>query len=139
MNENNITQDQSQPELEPELQSEAHTQAKEEVKTDTQEENTQTEQNQLRNRLISMLVLAVSLGVAGSVLLTLIFGQALFSVFTKEPNDSMKALAKQLTSYVYNTLQYLSFNSEERSFPYQTWDEKKEEGLVRSENSEQAA
>lgn len=129
MNEHETTQEQPKSEMQPEEQSEAP--AQEEVKA-------QAKSNQIKGRLISMLVLAISLGVAGSVLIALIIGQTIFGIFTKEPNDSMKALAKQLTDYVYKTLQYLSFNSEERHFPYQPWDEEKET-IVRSENVEQSA
>jgi len=98
----------------------------EETNTNTESEtmNDAAKQN-VKQRLVSMLVLAISVSVAGSVLIMLIIGQTLFGFFANENNESMKKLAKQITDYINSTLQYLSFNSEERPFPYQSWNEEK--------------
>lgn len=131
MNEKDIDQEQSQEQVEAQPQTQTASAHAEDTQTEnTQTNNTQAKSNQFRNRLINMLVLAISTGIAGSVLFALIIGQTLFGLFTKEPNESMKALAKQLSDYIYKTLQYLSFNSEERPFPYQVWDEKKEGSIL---------
>jgi len=102
-------------------------------KTQAQPDEKQEKPNQVKTRLISMLVLVVSFGIAEGVLIALIIGQTLFGLFTKEPNDAMKKLAKQLSDYIYDTLQYLTFNSEERPFPYQGWDETKDNISINSD------
>jgi len=102
-------------------------------------EKPQTDSNQFRYRLISMLVLATCTAIAGSVLTLLIIGQILFRSLVKELNDPIKLLANQLTDYIYNTLSYLSFNSEERPFPYQIWDENEENSKLNSETVDQTA
>ena len=93
--------------------------------------------NKIKPRLISMLVLAVSIGVATPVLIALIIGQTLFGLFAAEANEAMKNLAKQLTDYIYSALNYLSFNSEDRPFPYQGWNDKEENSTSISEEGEQ--
>ncbi len=76
----------------------------------------------IKSRLVSMLVLAISFSVAESVLIALVVGQILFALFAKEQNDSLKKMAKQVINYMYETLSFLTFNSEERPFPYKGWD-----------------
>jgi len=95
----------------------------------------QTSKQKVKSRLISMLVLAVSVSVTSSVLFVLIIGQTLFGFFANENNESMKKLGKQLTDYIYNALQYLTFNSEERPFPYQAWNEEKQKEVTNAELS----
>lgn len=107
--------------------------------TETQSNNPETKtSNDMKSRLISMLVLAVSIGVAAPVLIALIVGQTLFSLFASEANDAMKNLAKQLTDYIYDALNYLSVNSDVRPFPYQDWNEKEDKVAPTSEEVEQA-
>ena len=133
MNENDSNQNQT--ELKDQAQS-ASTQTDDSQAENSKVDKLQAKPNQLKNRLISMLVLAVSSGIAGSVLIALIIGQTLFRLFANESNESMKELANQLTDYIYKTLKYLSFNSEERPFPYQIWSEKKEDSIISTENVE---
>ncbi len=133
MNENDINQEQT--EVKDQAQS-ASVQTDDSHAGDTRADNLQAKPNKLKNRLICMLVLAVSSGIAGSVLIALIIGQTIFRLFAKESNEAMKKLANQLTDYIYKTLNYLSFNSEERPFPYQVWDEKKEDLIISTDNAE---
>lgn len=104
--------------------------------TETQTENTQNQATKVKHRLLTMVVLAVSTWVALSVLIVLIIGQTLFGLFSKEPNDSMRQLAKRITDYTYSALNYLSFNSDVKPFPYQGWDDKNEDGVARTTNTE---
>ena len=109
-----------------------NTETKTNEESETINENTK---QQVKSRLISMLVLAVSVSVTSSVLFVLIIGQTLFGFFANENNESMKKLAKQLTDYIYSALQYLTFNSDERPFPYQTLNEEKEQVVSSAESS----
>ena len=138
MNENSINQtefnqtdiNQDQTELNDQAQS-VNT-----AKNESDEQNNKVKPNELKHRLISMLVLAVSSVIAASVLIALIVGQTLFRLFTKEPNESIKVLANQLNDYIYKAVKYLSFTSEERPFPYQVWDEDKEDTIISTKNVE---
>jgi len=81
-------------------------------------------------RIINMLVLAVAYTIAETVLIALIIGQILFRVVSKQPNEPMCRLGKQLSDYLYQTLLYLSFNSEEKPFPFQTWSASRERKII---------
>lgn len=79
--------------------------------------------NDTKSRLISMLVLTLSFGVSIIVLLPLIIGQILFGLFAKEQNVALQQMGKKISDYIHETLDYLTFNSEERPFPYGSWDD----------------
>ena len=90
-------------------------------------ENTETltenkPKNDKKSRLISMLVLALSLGVSIFVLMVLVVGQVLFGLFAKEQNIALRQMGKKISDYVHETLNYLTYNSEDRPFPYRGWD-----------------
>ena len=87
----------------------------------------------IKSRLVSMLVLAISFSVAESVLIALVVGQILFALFAKEQNDPLKKMAKQVINYMYETLSFLTFNSEERPFPYKGWDEHIKQPVITTE------
>lgn len=72
-------------------------------------------------RILHMLVLAVTYAIAETVLIALINGQILFRVVSTEANEPMRRLGKQISDYLYKILLYLSFNSDERPFPYRAW------------------
>lgn len=87
--------------------------------------------NDTKNRLISMVVLSLSLGVSIFVLMILILGQVLFGLFAKEQNMALKQMGKKISDYVHESLAYLTFNSDERPFPYRGWDDSmKQQDLV---------
>ncbi len=81
-------------------------------------------------RILNMLVLSVAYAVAETVLIVLIVGQILFRLVSKQPNEPMRRLGKQLSDYLYQILLYLSFNSEERPFPFQTWAASRERSII---------
>lgn len=86
--------------------------------------------NDTKNRLISMVVLALSLGVSIFVLMILILGQVLFGLFAKEQNMALKQMGKKISDYVHESLTYLTFNSDERPFPYRGWDDSSQQKEV---------
>lgn len=95
-------------------------------------ENTETltdnkPKNDTKSRLVSMLVLAITLGVSILVLMVLVIGQVLFGLFAKEQNTALKQMGKKISDYVHDTLSYLTFNSEDRPFPYRGWDDLSEQ------------
>lgn len=72
-------------------------------------------------RLVTMLVLATFYGIAETLLLlTVAFQMA--SVFSSgSPNPHVRFLGAQLSRYIYQLFLYLTYNSEQRPFPFSPW------------------
>ncbi len=86
--------------------------------------------NPIWARIISMLVLGIAYAVAETVLVALVIGQVLFSIFGKQHNAPLKIVGKQVSDYIYQILVFLTFNSEYRPFPYRHWGEKSDAPVV---------
>ena len=72
-------------------------------------------------RLLFMLVLAVLYGVAEVVLSAVVVLQFLIVLFTGEKNARLLSLGAGLSTYAYQVFRYLTFNSEQRPFPFSDW------------------
>ncbi len=81
-------------------------------------------------RILHMLVLTMAYAIAEAVLIGLITGQILFRMVSKEVNQPMCRLSKHLSDYLYQILLYLSFNSEEKPFPFHDWATRQEQKIV---------
>lgn len=88
-------------------------------------------------RLIYMVLFAVLLEIAGFVMLAVVIAQFLFAIFTGSANDNLRRLGDQIASYIYQTLQFLIYNSEEKPFPFSEWPESEEEDLSTYESVEE--
>ena len=69
-------------------------------------------------RIAFMIALAVALYVAGVVLTLLTIAQAVFSLLTGKDNENLRALGKDLSTYVHQILEFLTYNSELKPFPF---------------------
>jgi hypothetical protein len=69
-------------------------------------------------RIAFMLALAVALYLAGMVLTLLIIAQALFGLLTGADNRNLRELGAALTAYVRQVLDFLTYNSEFKPFPF---------------------
>jgi hypothetical protein len=69
-------------------------------------------------RIAYMIALAVALYVASIVLTLLTIAQALFSLLTGKDNVNLRALGKDLSTYVYQILKFLTYNSGKKPFPF---------------------
>ncbi|OFE11474.1 hypothetical protein PHACT_13060 [Pseudohongiella acticola] len=69
-------------------------------------------------RVLFMLGFAVALYVVGVVLLVLMLAQILFSLITGDDNSNLRRLGSALTLYVSQILAFLTYNSEEKPFPF---------------------
>lgn len=67
-------------------------------------------------RILHMLVLGAAYTIAETILIALIIGQILFRVVSKEANEPIRRLSKQLSGYLYEIMLYLSFNSDQKPF-----------------------
>lgn len=74
-------------------------------------------------RLVFMVLFVILLEIAGVVILATIVLQFLFAIITGSPNDNLRQLGSQIASYIYQTLQFLIYNTEEKPFPFAEWPE----------------
>ncbi|WP_078085440.1 DUF4389 domain-containing protein [Microbulbifer mangrovi] len=72
-------------------------------------------------RLLFMVLFVILLEVAGVVMLATIVLQFLFSIVSGGPNDNLRQLGNQIASYIYQILQFLIYNTEEKPFPFAEW------------------
>ena len=72
-------------------------------------------------RLMFMLMFAVLLQVAGVVMWVLVSLQFVFSLLTGSDNQPLRRLGHSVSSFVYQTLQFLTYNSDEKPFPFADW------------------
>ncbi|MBB3059517.1 DUF4389 domain-containing protein [Microbulbifer rhizosphaerae] len=88
-------------------------------------------------RLLYMVLFAILLEIAGIVMLAVVVLQFLFSIITGGPNDNLRRLGDQIASYIYQTLQFLIYNTEEKPFPFSEWPESDMEDLSGYESAEE--
>jgi len=72
-------------------------------------------------RLLFMLLFAIIYSVAEVVLAIVVFFQFLCVLFSGNKNEKALLLGSQLSSFVYQVFQYLTYNSEEKPFPFADW------------------
>ena len=72
-------------------------------------------------RGLYMLLFAIFYGIAEVVLVAIIVFQFLLKLFTDGTNEKLLVLGQNLTTYIYEILQYLSFNSDYKPYPFGEW------------------
>ncbi|MCO1335546.1 DUF4389 domain-containing protein [Microbulbifer sp. OS29] len=80
-------------------------------------------------RLIYMVLFALCLQVAAWLLMAVVVLQFLFSIINGKSNDNLRRFGDQLASYVYQAIQFLIYNSNEKPFPFAEWPESDVEDL----------
>ncbi len=76
-------------------------------------------------RLLYMLLFVLALYVASVVMSVLIFVQFLFALITGNNNYQLRKFGDALSIYIFDTLQFLIYNSENKPFPFADWPESK--------------
>lgn len=90
------------------------------VPTRDLEENLKSRDTWLR--LLFMIVLAFIYGLSRIVVAAVIVLQFFWVLFTGETNARLKGLGHSLATYTYQLVLYLTFNTDERPFPFdQDW------------------
>ncbi|MFW2403946.1 MAG: DUF4389 domain-containing protein [Gammaproteobacteria bacterium] len=79
-------------------------------------ENVQSRSTWLR--LFFMVVCVFLGGVARIVTGAVVVVQFFWVLFTGSPNENLLAFGQSLASYVYQIVRYLTFNTEQRPFPF---------------------
>ncbi len=72
-------------------------------------------------RLIFMLLFAAILQVASVLMWILVIAQFIFSLITGEDNPNLRKLGHSLSIYIFDTLKFLTYASEEKPFPFADW------------------
>jgi hypothetical protein len=72
-------------------------------------------------RGLYMLLYIIFARIAELVLGAVIVFQFLLKLFTGETNERLLKLGQGLSTYIYQTFQYLSFNTEYQPYPFGAW------------------
>lgn len=76
-------------------------------------------------RLVYMLLFALALQVASLVMWALVVIQFLFALITGSDNINLRTFGSSLSAYIYSALQFLTYNSEDKPYPFADWPEQK--------------
>lgn len=79
-------------------------------------------------RLLYMLLFGIIYSVAEVVLLAVVVFQFLFVLFGGSRNERLLSLGGQLSTFIYQLLRYLTYNSDIRPYPFGDWPAAEEGG-----------
>lgn len=74
-------------------------------------------------RLVFMLLFAGLLQLAILVMWFVVTLQFVFSLITGKDNSKLRDFGHGLSTFIYQSLQFLSYNSDEKPFPFNDWPE----------------
>jgi hypothetical protein len=69
-------------------------------------------------RLLFMVIVALLLGLAGTVGGAVVVLQFFWVLFTGEPKPELSKLGRQIAAYYGEAIEFLTFNREDRPFPF---------------------
>jgi len=72
-------------------------------------------------RLIYMLLFALMLHVTSIAMWVLCAMQFLFALFTGKDNENLRYLGKSITRFIGQALDFLTYNTEDKPFPFAEW------------------
>lgn len=72
-------------------------------------------------RALYILVFLVCYALAEVVVYAVVIFQLLLKLFTGHTNDRLHKLGQSLSTYVYQILQYITFNSDYQPYPFGAW------------------
>jgi hypothetical protein len=72
-------------------------------------------------RGLYMLLFAIFYSVAELVLFATVIFQFLLKLFTTETNPRLQKLGQSIGTYIYQIIQYLTFNSDYEVYPFGAW------------------
>lgn len=80
-------------------------------------------------RGLYMLLFAVLYSLAEFVLIAVVVLQFLLKLFTGETNPRLLKLGQSLASYIYQIIEFLTFNSDYQPYPFGAWPKKQPASL----------
>ncbi|MCW8901907.1 MAG: DUF4389 domain-containing protein [Gammaproteobacteria bacterium] len=72
-------------------------------------------------RGLYMLLFMIFYGVAEVIIFTVVVFQFVLSLLTRKTNERLLTLGQSLSTYQYQVLIFLTFNSEEHPYPFGAW------------------
>jgi len=87
-------------------------------------------------RGLYMLLFIFCNSIAKVVIFAVIILQFLLNLVTRQPNARLLKLGQSLSSYVYQILQFLTYNTEYHPYPLGAWPKTEPRDMVRPEASE---
>ncbi|MEB8433261.1 DUF4389 domain-containing protein [Cocleimonas sp. KMM 6892] len=85
-----------------------------ETKTNLQSKNTWV-------RVLYMLLFVLAYSAAEFVLGITVVIQVIIKLVTGELNERLKTFGNQISLYIFDVLKFLTFNSEDKPFPFDEW------------------
>jgi len=74
-------------------------------------------------RLVYMLVFFIIISVASYVVVAVVIAQFFWLLIVGEKNPQLLRFAKSLSTFIYEIVLFLSYNTEEKPFPFKDWPE----------------
>jgi hypothetical protein len=72
-------------------------------------------------RFVFMVLFAIILSVAGYIMGLLVFLQFLWALITGEANQQLRNFGSSLSQYIFQALKFLTYNTEDKPFPFADW------------------
>ncbi|NOQ68946.1 MAG: DUF4389 domain-containing protein [Gammaproteobacteria bacterium] len=72
-------------------------------------------------RGLYMLMFALFYSIAEIVLFAVVLVQFFFKLFTGQTNPRLRMLGQSIATYIYQIIQFLTFNSDYHSYPFGPW------------------
>jgi hypothetical protein len=92
-------------------------------------------------RGLYMVLFSILYAIADFVFFAVVVFQFVLKLFSGNTNDRLRKLGLSISTYIYEILQFLSFNSEQHPYPFGTWprgESRAAEPKVAEPKSEQA-
>lgn len=83
-------------------------------------------------RGLYMLLFAVLYSLAEFVLIAVVVLQFLLKLFTGETNPRLLKLGQSLATYIYQIIEFLTFNSDYQPYPFGAWPKKQPTSLKKN-------
>lgn len=74
-------------------------------------------------RLVFMFFFGICLQISRFILWPVVVLQFLFCLITGNDNKNLRSFGSSLSQYIYQICKFLSFNTEEKPFPFTDWPE----------------
>ncbi|SMF64417.1 protein of unknown function [Alteromonadaceae bacterium Bs31] len=74
-------------------------------------------------RLVYMVLFAIMLQVSLAVMWVLVVVQFLFALISGNDNRNLRKFGDSLSQFIFQAIQFLTYNSEEKPFPFSDWPE----------------
>ena len=90
-------------------------------------------------RVLYVLIFAIFYTIAEVVLFAVIVFQFLLKLFTAETNERLCKLGQGLSTFIYQILQYMTFNSDYQPYPFGAWPKGEPKAVKLSDQGDSAS